>query len=560
MPMLQSILETQGTTTNPLLTSKQESQPLEVGFSTLLMDYQQAGQRAQTDATPLLAEGFKGNVISFSDQQGGENDLSSLLGELVASLQSMMEALHSEDEAAKTPSAEPFDFNEQEAQAFAVKQLSEVLTNVEAILSQLDLHASEQPTAQTLGSELDAANFVSKNMPGEEQEALTEDEQKVFLGLGKQLAQVLMQLQSVMQAGHETQDALLPSEHIKASSQQPLKNLLQAGGDFDRQNQSQLTTENKLPDETETGLRLASERALSKESMAHLREKLQKIKHLVKQMVAHQPSGAVLGQKELATQMKMMQQATHALNAMTEPQASVADTGINSAIMSVFQPLSALWGTAKNNLEKVGLKIDGHFQFQKVSSQPVVETETRLTDDAGDQASPQNGQGSPTAQILSAKGGLMQPSVMQTTLALPVRHPQWGDQLAQRVLFLAQNSQQLAQIRLHPAHLGPIQVKMKLEQDQSVQVSLHAHHALTREAIEQAVPRLRELFAQQGLSLGEIQVQADAEGHAQAFAQMRRAQQHTAGAESGHANNGVEEASTYVLSHVQQQGLIDHFV
>lgn len=165
-------------------------------------------------------------------------------------------------------------------------------------------------------------------------------------------------------------------------------------------------------------------------------------------------------------------------------------------------------------------------------------------------------QGSGERGAVVGSGRLLAP------ITLPLRHPQWGEQLAQRVMILAQNNQNLAQIRLHPAHLGPIQIKLKMDADSSVQVSLHAHHALTREAIEQAVPRLRELFQQQGLTLGDVTVQPDEQGHAQAFADARREQgSHHLGGHAGGEREGTmldEPLHTGVTRQIN--GLVDQFV
>ena len=55
-------------------------------------------------------------------------------------------------------------------------------------------------------------------------------------------------------------------------------------------------------------------------------------------------------------------------------------------------------------------------------------------------------------------------------------------------------------LRLWPEHLGPLEVRITMNDDQA-SVWFGAAHADTRAAIENALPRLRELFASQGLSL-----------------------------------------------------------
>lgn len=99
-------------------------------------------------------------------------------------------------------------------------------------------------------------------------------------------------------------------------------------------------------------------------------------------------------------------------------------------------------------------------------------------------------------------------------IGTPVRDTAWGEQIGQRVLLMTANQLQTAEIRLTPAEMGPLRVQVSLE-DGATNVSFHAQHAVTREAIEQALPRLREMLAENGLSLGQADVgeQGVAEGN-----------------------------------------------
>jgi flagellar hook-length control protein FliK len=71
--------------------------------------------------------------------------------------------------------------------------------------------------------------------------------------------------------------------------------------------------------------------------------------------------------------------------------------------------------------------------------------------------------------------------------------------------MMAGNQLKMAEIRLTPAELGPLRVRVSVE-DGAANVTFHAQHAVTREAIEQALPRLREMLAENGLSLGQADV------------------------------------------------------
>lgn len=91
------------------------------------------------------------------------------------------------------------------------------------------------------------------------------------------------------------------------------------------------------------------------------------------------------------------------------------------------------------------------------------------------------------------------------TIDLPVQDAAWGERLSERVVVMAGSRLQNAEIRLTPSELGPIRVQVNVE-DGTANVTFHAQHAVTRDAIEQALPRLRELLAENGLALGNADV------------------------------------------------------
>ncbi|MEQ8206729.1 MAG: flagellar hook-length control protein FliK [Woeseia sp.] len=97
---------------------------------------------------------------------------------------------------------------------------------------------------------------------------------------------------------------------------------------------------------------------------------------------------------------------------------------------------------------------------------------------------------------------------------LPVTDARWGDALGERVTWMAGQKLDSAEIRLNPAELGPIRIKITMEENQA-QVTFTAQHAVTREAIEQALPRLRELFTGEGLNLSNADVNGDGVRHDQ---------------------------------------------
>ena len=81
----------------------------------------------------------------------------------------------------------------------------------------------------------------------------------------------------------------------------------------------------------------------------------------------------------------------------------------------------------------------------------------------------------------------------------------WNSELGNRIVWMTRNDQQLAKIRLNPPQLGPIEVKVSVHQD-SANIVFSAHHAQARDAIEAAIPRLREMMAEQGFGSTNVDI------------------------------------------------------
>ena len=232
------------------------------------------------------------------------------------------------------------------------------------------------------------------------------------------------------------------------------------------------------------------------------------------------------------------------------------DAAVGAWLQNTPLPLMARFVAAGGGMRSAPAMATNDAVRMSGPAEPARVTETDMAESGADAAT----DGEPGVTTGSQR--LMQSAVANgdglPPLRLPLRHPQWGEALAQRVMMLANGNRQLAQIRLHPAHLGPIEVSLKMDGEKGMQVSLHAHHALTREAIEQALPRLRELFDAQGIALADVQVQADGRGHAQTFAEARREMMRS----SASGAPGVKEDAPVIeaVRRPVSTALVDHFV
>ncbi len=92
-------------------------------------------------------------------------------------------------------------------------------------------------------------------------------------------------------------------------------------------------------------------------------------------------------------------------------------------------------------------------------------------------------------------------------LAYNLAGPQgdFADGLAGQVRILVGTASREATVQLHPAELGRLHVTINTDGDQA-RVVFVTETAHARDAIEQSLPRLRELLQQSGLDLAEGEV------------------------------------------------------
>lgn len=76
----------------------------------------------------------------------------------------------------------------------------------------------------------------------------------------------------------------------------------------------------------------------------------------------------------------------------------------------------------------------------------------------------------------------------------------WDSAIGDRLMWMVQGEQQFAKLKLNPPNLGPLEVRLNVSHDQA-SVTFLAPHAAVREALEAAMPRLREMFDQQSMQL-----------------------------------------------------------
>ena len=129
-------------------------------------------------------------------------------------------------------------------------------------------------------------------------------------------------------------------------------------------------------------------------------------------------------------------------------------------------------------------------------------------------------------------------------------------QLAEKIRWIVNSRNNIAEIRLDPPELGSMQVRVNVSGD-TASVSFVVQSAQARDALADATPRLREMLAQQGIDLGESFVQQESsQNDAQAGDGNTRGSGQRNGVEQDSEENNtvIEQAVTRTM-----QGGIDAY-
>lgn len=154
---------------------------------------------------------------------------------------------------------------------------------------------------------------------------------------------------------------------------------------------------------------------------------------------------------------------------------------------------------------------------------------------------------------LEAQASVNRGFVVQTGVPASLGQPRWGEAVGERVLWLAAQNISSAELRLDPPELGPMQVKITIQNDQA-SVSFSSPHLAVREALDQSAARLRDMFNAQGLDLVDVDVSD------QSFARQQPGDEDSPNRGRNMAGElSDEETVVGVMTLPQNIRLVDHY-
>ena len=120
----------------------------------------------------------------------------------------------------------------------------------------------------------------------------------------------------------------------------------------------------------------------------------------------------------------------------------------------------------------------------------------------------QTSDGKPAAEVSARREPQSLPHLKLATPEAPA-------QLHQKVNLMLADKLQQAEIQLDPLGLGKMKIQIQMDASSQANVHFVVQHGQTREMLEQAMPRLRDMLAGQGIQLGQTVVQQQAQQQGQ---------------------------------------------
>ena len=140
--------------------------------------------------------------------------------------------------------------------------------------------------------------------------------------------------------------------------------------------------------------------------------------------------------------------------------------------------------------------------------------------------------------------------------AVAMQQPGWSQQVADKVMWMSSQNLQSAEIKLDPAELGRLDVKITINQEHT-QITFNSAHAGVRDSLESQMHRLREMFAQQGMQ--DVDVNVADQSQAQQDSRERAANQQLLEGDVENHDDHAQHVTSIREQHDGRLGMVDYY-
>jgi flagellar hook-length control protein FliK len=159
------------------------------------------------------------------------------------------------------------------------------------------------------------------------------------------------------------------------------------------------------------------------------------------------------------------------------------------------------------------------------------------------------------APVQQASLALPQAGAIQAAdrIAARVGTPGWDNQVAQKIVWMVAGKEQSATLTLNPPDMGPMQVVLSVNNDQAT-VTFSAAQPEVRQALQDAMPKLREMMGESGIALGNASVHDGSANGQQQQARDEAQGSRNAGTASVPASGSAAEAEARMAARPARSG------
>ncbi|OGS81084.1 MAG: hypothetical protein A2061_01435 [Gallionellales bacterium GWA2_59_43] len=242
------------------------------------------------------------------------------------------------------------------------------------------------------------------------------------------------------------------------------------------------------------------------------------------------------------------------------PGTTKGDTAFQTELSGQSIPANPLTGADKNAAGKTSeLLATSEQQLITDALRQNVSNRQELTASLVQPATSQISAAAISQAAITAMTGLSgnQPNSATPTISTPLGSPAWGEDFSQKISWMVSQKNQVAELHLNPPNLGPLDVVLKISDNQATAL-FTSPHAAVRDAVESAMPKLRELLADNGIMLSNATVgdQSPRDRSAEEFADRKGG----ASSQRGSADDASETSGTLqTLSTQRHNGMVDTF-
>ncbi|TBR43173.1 flagellar hook-length control protein FliK [Marinomonas agarivorans] len=153
-----------------------------------------------------------------------------------------------------------------------------------------------------------------------------------------------------------------------------------------------------------------------------------------------------------------------------------------------------------------------------------------------------------TAQAINAKmaplnlmAGAPNASIgASLTMQVPPTHPDWGNEMGDKLMWMTKQGVHKAEIHLDPPELGSLTVKVSVDAD-TASVSFVVASTQVKDLLDGQAQRLREMLAQQNINLDAVDVDVSRQGAGSNGSAAGNTEGHVSNLESDQSDSALED-------------------